>query len=257
MRWISQNVTTARFSSQLYLTMQISKNRVIPESPETAVPSQPASSGRRYGGVDLQERQRQRRARLVASGLAVFGDKGYHAATVRDVCKAAELTSRYFYESFDGMEALFEAVYVHVSQMLMARILAVLQTTPPDAEKLAEASLHTFLEFIRDDRHRARVLLIDAMTVGPGIHRVSNQSNSDFAALISSVIEQLIPEVGESGLSPHLLSNGLVGANVRLATLWVEEGCNLPLDEVLHNMLALFKASLRYIRSPAEGPQRR
>ncbi|NBO45848.1 MAG: hypothetical protein EBU85_02340 [Actinobacteria bacterium] len=57
--------------------MTVSKNRVNPEPP-----SNPGSPGRRYGGVDSDERQRQRHSRLIEAGLAVFGEHGYHLASV-------------------------------------------------------------------------------------------------------------------------------------------------------------------------------
>lgn len=58
--------------------MAVSRNRVNPDPPSTA-----GTSGRRYGGVDSEERQRQRRARLIEAALAVFGDQGYHQSTDR------------------------------------------------------------------------------------------------------------------------------------------------------------------------------
>jgi AcrR family transcriptional regulator len=227
--------------------MEISKNRVNPSNtPESGAPV--AGGGRRYGGVDKDERQRQRRERLVAAALGVFGEQGYHASTVRDVCRHAELTSRYFYESFEGMEALFEAVYLSVSRELMDKTMGVLQRTPLMPEQLAEAALRTFLEFIREDPRRARVMLIDAFTVGPGIQRISAESNSDFANLIGSFIEMLFPTLDKVGLNPNLISNGLVGSNIRLATMWVEEKCATPLEEMLRNMMAIFTASIEHAR---------
>lgn len=227
--------------------MEISKNRVNPSNtPESGAPA--AGGGRRYGGVDKDERQRQRRERLVAAALGVFGEQGYHVSTVRDVCRHAELTSRYFYESFEGMEALFEAVYLSVSRELMDKTMGVLQRTPLMPEQLAEAALRTFLEFIREDPRRARVMLIDAFTVGPGIQRISAESNSDFANLIGSFIEMLFPHLDKVGLNPNLISNGLVGSNIRLATMWVEEKCATPLEEMLRNMMAIFTASIEHAR---------
>ena len=40
---------------------------------------------RRYGGVLPEERQRLRRTKLIEGGIEVFGTKGFHAATVREV----------------------------------------------------------------------------------------------------------------------------------------------------------------------------
>ena len=148
----------------------------------------------------------------------------------------------------EDMEALFEAVYVSVSRELMGQTMAVLQRTPLVPEQLAEAALRTFLEFIREDPRRARVMLIDAFTVGPGIQRISAESNSDFATVISNFIEMLFPDLHKVGLNPVLIGNGLVGSNVRLATMWVEEKCATPLEDMLRNMLAIFTASTERAR---------
>lgn len=225
--------------------MEISKNRVNPEA--SSEPGEHLASGRRYGGVDQQERQRQRRERLVEAALAVFGEQGYHPSTVRDVCKRAELTSRYFYESFDSMEALFEAVYMRVSRDLMHKTVAALKEAPMVPEKLAEAALRTFLEFIREDPRRARVTLIDAQNVGPGISRISQETDRDFVALLTGFVEMLYPGLDEKiGLSPVLLSTGLLGAVMRMATVWVENKCDKPLDDVLRNMMMFYVAGIRH-----------
>lgn len=234
--------------------MEISRNRVNPQNPsEPGAPASPPA-GRLYGGVTREERERQRRERLVEAGLAVFGEQGYHASTVRDVCRKAKLTSRYFYESFDSMEALFEAVYMSVSRELMAKTMVTLQATPPLPDQLAEAALRTFLEFVREDPLRARVTLIDALTVGPGIRRISNEANRDFATLIGSFIEMLFPNVASLGLNPSMIGNGLVGSNIRIATLWVEDKCSAPLEEVLQNMLVFYNATIEYAQSRLAKP---
>lgn len=223
--------------------MAVSKNRVNPDPTPTS-----GSVGRRYGGVDSEERQRQRHARLIEAGLAVFGEKGYHQSTVRDVCKQAQLTSRYFYESFDSMEALFRAVYQDVNRRLMQATILSLAACQPEPEKLAEAALRTFLEFIREDPHRARVALIDALNVGETMNVLADKASQDFAHLIAGFMQQMFPHLEEAGLDFHILGNGLVGANTRIATQWVAERCKTPLETVLRNVLTLFKASIAYAR---------
>jgi AcrR family transcriptional regulator len=227
--------------------MSVSRQRVNPESPST-----PGASGRRYGGVDSQERQRQRRARLIEAGLAVFGERGYHQATVRDVCRQAQLTSRYFYESFGSMEDLFRSVYTDVNRNLMQATILSLAACQPEPEKLAEAALRTFLEYIRDDPHRARVALIDAVNAGEGMNMLAEQASKDFAHLIAGFMQQMFPRLPELGLDALILANGLVGANTRIATQWVADRCSTPLEDVLRNLLSLFKASIAYARVQLE-----
>lgn len=227
--------------------MSVSRQRVNPESPST-----PGATGRRYGGVDSQERQRQRRARLIEAGLAVFGERGYHQATVRDVCRQAQLTSRYFYESFGSMEDLFRSVYTDVNRNLMQATILSLAACQPEPEKLAEAALRTFLEYIRDDPHRARVALIDAVNAGEGMNMLAEQASKDFAHLIAGFMQQMFPRLSELGLDALILANGLVGANTRIATQWVADRCSTPLEDVLRNLLSLFKASIAYARVQLE-----
>jgi AcrR family transcriptional regulator len=225
--------------------MEISKNRVNPEA--TSEPGDQAASGRRYGGMGPEERQRQRREKLIEAALAVFGEQGFHASTVRDVCGRAELTSRYFYESFESMEVLFEAVYVSVSRELMRKTMVALQGVPMVPEQLAESAMRTFLAFIQEDPRRARVTLIDAQTVGPGVSRTSQQADRDFVALLTSFIDALYPGIDQStGLSPHLISTGMLGAMMRMAAVWVENKCDLPLDDVLRNMMMFYVAGIQY-----------
>lgn len=226
--------------------MTVSRTRVNPESPSTSGPL-----GRRYGGVDPAERQRQRKARLIEAALAVFGANGYHPSTVRDVCKEAQLTSRYFYESFDSMEALFKAVYASVSRELMQSTIIALAQCPPDPEKLAEAALRTFLEFIQQDPRRARVALIDALNVGEGMNSLANKASQDYAQLVGAFVHQFFPNMAELGLNSTLIADGLVGASNRIATQWVAEKCKTPLDEVLYNSLAIFRACIEFARRGA------
>lgn len=234
--------------------MPVSRNRVNPASVPHATPPTAQVGGRRYGGIDSAERQRQRRAKLVDAALAVFGEQGFHPSTVRDVCRQAQLTSRYFYESFDSMESLFKAVYVAVSRELMQQTIQCLARCPPEPVELAEAALRTFFEFIRDDPRRARVALIDALNAGKGMTELTNQASQDFAHLIAGFMAQMFPHLPAAGLSHKTLADGLVGANTRIATQWVAERCQTPLEDALRNALAIFRAAIFYARSLASGP---
>jgi len=177
---------------------------------------------------------------------------------VRDVCKQAALTSRYFYESFDGMEALFQAVFVSVNRELMQSTIMALASCQPEPDKLAEAALRTFLEFVQQDPRRARVALVDAFNVGEGMSALTNKASQDFAHLIAGFMQQMFPRLPAAGLDPLMMANGLVGANTRIATQWVNDRCQAPLESVLLCTVTIFKACIAHARtleaSMAEAP---
>ncbi len=225
--------------------MPVSRNRVNP----AATPgSGTAGAGRRYGGVDSQERQRQRKDKLVEAALIVFGQQGYHHSTVRDVCKQAQLTSRYFYESFDGMKALFREVYNQVNRELMQRTIVALAACQPEPDLLAEAALRAFLQYIGEDPLRARMALVDALSIDQEVSGLVEKASEDFAQLLASFMQQLFPRLEETGLNITILSMGLVGANIRVATQWVNDRCKTPQETVLRNLLSLFQAASAHAR---------
>ena len=53
-----------------------------------------------WAGTTLADRRADRRRRLLDVGLDLLGSRGSAAVSVRSVCRTAQLTDRYFYESF-------------------------------------------------------------------------------------------------------------------------------------------------------------
>lgn len=56
------------------------------------------------------ERRKQTEQKLIRSGRAEFLEKGYAKANLRDICKAAGVTTGAFYFSFENKEALLAAI---------------------------------------------------------------------------------------------------------------------------------------------------
>ncbi|HET8694281.1 MAG TPA: TetR/AcrR family transcriptional regulator, partial [Aquabacterium sp.] len=161
----------------------------------TSSSTEPSLSRRRYGGVLPEERQRQRRIKLIEGATEVFGTKGFHASTVREVCVAAHLTERYFYESFKTLSELFIAVYVEMRQELMNRTLKVFDGEEQRPVALVESSLRVFLEFIREDPRRGQVMLVDALGINNEVTRISGSTARDYGALVRNrLLGMISPE---------------------------------------------------------------
>ena len=78
--------------------------------------TEPTAEGARiWGGTTLDERRAARRRQLVETGLDLLGGEATGAVSVRAACRGAQLTERYFYESFEDRDALVLAVYEEVA----------------------------------------------------------------------------------------------------------------------------------------------
>jgi AcrR family transcriptional regulator len=124
--------------------------------------------------VPLQDRQTLRHDALIEAGIAALGDPAGPALTVRTVCRTAELTERYFYESFTDRDDFVRAVYDSVCTTAMAALNT--SASPRDA-------VEWFVTMMVDDPTRGRVLLI-----APASEPVLTQSGADW---IPSFIELL------------------------------------------------------------------
>jgi AcrR family transcriptional regulator len=78
----------------------------------------------------------------------VFGATGYAAVSVKQVCQAAGLTERYFYQSFSDREALLAGVYDWQVDQLKQATLTALVTAEPTIESQAIAGISAFARFV-------------------------------------------------------------------------------------------------------------
>src|SRR6058998_3977299 len=101
--------------------------------------------GRSYGGVSADDRIAARRARLLDAGLELFGTRGFTTTGVKDVCRQAGLTDRYFYESFNDGGELFLAVFDRLTDELFQAVVAAVATSGDDAERQLRTAIGTFI----------------------------------------------------------------------------------------------------------------
>lgn len=215
----------------------------------------PSANRRRYGGVLPEERQRQRRDKLIDGAIEVFGTKGFHASTVREVCVAAHLTERYFYESFKGLPELFIGVYSHLRQQLMDFTLATLDRGETDALALLDQSLRVFLAFIRDDPRRGRIMLVDALGIDSEVARLSGETARDYADLLKLHLAAMLPPAMRDDINLDLLADGMIGLNVLLAARWMQDGFDTPIDKVVRTNLLPYEGLLRLLSATPGTPR--
>jgi AcrR family transcriptional regulator len=214
-----------------------------------------ATSPRAYGGLSSEQRRLMRRERLVEAGLEVFGHRGLTQSTMRDICTHARLSDRYFYESFGNVQDVFEAVYVHLRGQLLERLQMSMQGIVPSKAALtvAEAGLHAFFTFVKEDPRRARIMLIDVLglryshlgvrgarggrdggAAGQGVFQVA-----PYVSLFSNFFRAVYPGVDDLGIDVELIHQTMIGMTVQSAAAWADKGFDKSVDDIVrHNLFA-------------------
>jgi AcrR family transcriptional regulator len=156
--------------------------------------------------VPLQDRQLLRRDELIAAGVALLGGEGGPALTVRAVCRAAELTERYFYESFADRDEFVRAVYDDVCTRAMSTLTTA--NTPRDA-------VEQFVALMVDDPTRGRVLLL-----APESEPVLTRSGAEWMPSFIELVQRKLTRITDPAVQA-MVATGLIGALTALFTAYL------------------------------------
>lgn len=209
-----------------------------------------AVKSRRYRGVNAQVRIAERRQQFIEAGLECFGTQGYHVVTVRELCAQAQLTERYFYESFKDREALFAAVYEHLIEQLRGAFLQAATPKAPVLGEMARAGLEVFFRRLQQDPRIARMLLVEVLTVSHAMETRAMKATFGFGELLKQLTLATLPRGTRPGPNMDLIATGLIGATVHIAMRWNAENYAQPIKSVLDTAMTFFEATTRQLAAP-------
>lgn len=180
-----------------------------------------AASGRTYGGVSPAERKLRRRDAFLRAGLEVFGTSGFRTATVRGICHQAELATRYFYESFDGMEDLLAAVFEENTAEFHHRLAQTFggPVVAADPEAMIRAGLECFFGWVEDPRV-ARVCWREVVGVSRAIDDLSKKALRGFAPMLVELARSVYPDSGIDDAEAEVIAVAVTGALAQAALRW-------------------------------------
>lgn len=199
---------------------------------------------RNFRGLSLEQRQLDRRQRLIAAGLQVYGTEGFFAVTVRDVCIEAKLTERYFYESFKNSEQLFKAIYLQLIELLQQNIMTAMMGAASEPKRMIEAGLTAFLTALKDDPRMARILFVDAILVHELQGNAIKESIARFDRMTQAFMMLMLPHENRNQTQMSLVSTGLNGYVTHIAIRWVMGGFREPMAEVMAACQMIYYAFL-------------
>jgi len=193
------------------------------------------------------DRQSLRRERLIDAGLDVIGTVGWANTTVRDVCRGAGLTERYFYESFPDRDALLPAVFQHVADRCTAAVLAAFMAAPDGVRSKAHAPIAAALHLITSDRRLGRVLFQEGGH--PQLQTLRDDLAFASAALLVDVATAYFGSAGRIDRDRATLSAlSVVGAQTQLATAYLAGRLDTTVDELVDHLVDLHIAALELAR---------
>lgn len=195
------------------------------------------SSPRQYQGVSAQQRVETRRRTLMDSGFELMASTGLRALTIDQLCRAAGLHKRYFYESFPDLDTMAEAIVDELASQLIAKGVDTARESMHKGRapmEVARISLRRVIEFLVSDPRRAKVLFgYENSTPRTLVHR-------------KQVIRRIADELSSFGHvfhnanEPHVIAKVgaalLIGGSIEALQSWIDGTIDMTLDQFIEDL---------------------
>lgn len=166
---------------------------------------------RPYRGIPADARVAERRERLLAAARSEIAAGGIAALRVRAICTRAGLTRRYFYESFDDLDALllaaFDALHAEIADAIVAALAAVRER--PFAER-ARAAIAAGLTVVVAEPAKARLLVAAGGEHGALAARRAEAVDAFVTLVAGEISHPPTPPQERSPIAARMITGGLI-----------------------------------------------
>jgi len=186
------------------------------------------------------------RERILDGALDVFARKGYHRAIVDDIVRASGTSKGAVYHHFPNKEAVFVSLVDDFAELLASRLAAAVGARQGALAKV-DAALTAVLTTFTDNERLARLILLEAVSLGPAYQRKRAEVADRFAALIQRYLDEAVADGSLPAVDTRVATLAWLGAVNEIVVQWLHG----TVDDVAATIPALTRLLLRSIGSPA------
>ncbi len=206
--------------------------------------SKPRSKRRGYRGLSAEQLRDQRHERLIAAGTELFGERGYAATPIEMVCSHAKVSTRHFYEQFEGRESILHAVHDTIIEQMEQIVRTSLTESRTALTQRVADTIESLVLFLLDAPERGRILCIESVGVSPIMEKKRRQTTHNLAAIINRYATLMADNDVLPVRDYHLPSVALVGMFNELIAEWLTEDTGLSAREMAREAKIMFRAMI-------------
>jgi AcrR family transcriptional regulator len=173
-----------------------------------------------WGGRTTEQRQLDRRSRMIAAAVRIWSDEGWAAVSMRRICAATSVNDRYFYEEFSDKDGLLAATWETVRDDALATLTReyAVWGEHPSWEELTRQVATALLDWMTVNPAYARILLNrdESSRTLEQLHR--NAFHRAVDLVIGVARPRLEPGFDEDGLKMDAVAG--IGGFIELLRSW-------------------------------------
>nr|WP_197497753.1 TetR/AcrR family transcriptional regulator [Mycobacterium sp. 1274756.6] len=182
-----------------------------------------------YGGRTLSDRVEDRRRQLIVAGYRILADEGGSALTMRAVTREAQLSPRYFYESFSSRDELLVAIFDDAVQRVRAVVVEAVRAADHHPAARIRAAFDSAAALFEDDPRIVRVALRNAFAE----NALRDHAYSVLPNFVLTTAFGLAGGVSVNTVALRLDVSALSGSVVTLFLDWTEGRLNATRAELV------------------------
>jgi AcrR family transcriptional regulator len=163
------------------------------------------------------------RDRILDAALEVFAGKGYHRAIVDDIVRASGTSKGAVYHHFPNKEAVFLALVDDFAERLALAVATAVGERHGALAKV-EGALTAALATFAENERLARLILLEAVSLGATYQAKRAEVTGRFAALIQGYLDEAAREGAIPPLDTRVATLAWLGAVNEVVIQWLHGG---------------------------------
>lgn len=182
------------------------------------------------------------RERILDAALEMFARKGYHRALVDDIVRASGTSKGAVYHHFATKQALFLALVDEFAHRLALAVALAIEGRHGALAKV-EGALVAALDTFAGDARLARLILLEAVSLGAVYEAKRSEVHGRFASLIRDYLDEAVAEGSIDPIDTRVTTLAWLGAVNEVVVQWLHTGT----PDLAHCVPTLTRLLLRSI----------
>jgi AcrR family transcriptional regulator len=191
--------------------------------------------------------------------MEVFARRGYDAASMGEIARAAEITPAVIYDHFSSKAALQVELLERQTRELIACVAAALERAPESPEPRFRAGCDAYFRFVEEHPLAWRILFGDPPSdpdVAAAHQRINEQATAAISSFIKTAAAKPLRGYADPDQAAEMLAEMLKMSQYGLASWWYEHR-EVPRAEILERLVEFCWTGLGAIAGGGRAETRR
>ncbi|MGD2158511.1 MAG: TetR/AcrR family transcriptional regulator [Anaerolineales bacterium] len=179
-----------------------------------------------------------REQQILKAAAVIFSQKGFHAASMRDIAEAVRLQKPSLYHHVSSKQEILLALLDQGLDILI-ELLGEVILGPGSPEERLRRAMRAYLKALADHRELAAVLLLEHRSLEPELHQRHVPRRDRFEDLWKSLITDGVEAGNFNCLDPGQATRALLGV-MNWTITWYKPDGPLSAEEIADQFADLF-----------------